>query len=47
MLSSIFVDRPRLAIKQGVTVKEKSSALLGIVVVYSSKNSHDPLFISN
>src|SRR5271157_2062298 len=33
--------------KQGVTVKKKSSALLGVIAVYSPKGGHDPLFISN
>ncbi|MDH3031397.1 efflux RND transporter permease subunit [Methylobacterium fujisawaense] len=33
--------------KQGVTVKKKSSALLGVLAVYSPKGMQDPLFISN
>jgi hydrophobe/amphiphile efflux-1 (HAE1) family protein len=33
--------------KQGVTVKKKSSALLGVVALYSPKHTHDPLFLSN
>ena len=33
--------------KQGVTVKKKSSALLGVIALYSPKGTHDPLFISN
>src|SRR6516165_3049446 len=33
--------------KQGVTVKKKSSALLGVISVYSPKHAHDPLFLSN
>ena len=33
--------------RQGVTVKKKSSALLGVIAVYSPKRTHDPLFISN
>src|ERR1700723_2798556 len=33
--------------RQGVTVKKKSSALLGVIAVYSPKHSHDPLFLSN
>ena len=33
--------------KQGVTVKKKSSALLGVIAVYSPKGTLDPLFISN
>src|SRR3984885_14313818 len=33
--------------KQGVTVQKKSSAILGVIAVYSPKQTHDPLFISN
>src|ERR1700744_2502335 len=33
--------------RQGITVKKNSSALLGVVAVYSPKHSHDPLFLSN
>jgi hydrophobe/amphiphile efflux-1 (HAE1) family protein len=33
--------------RQGVTVKKKSSALLGVVAFYSPKHTLDPLFISN
>jgi len=33
--------------KQGVTVKKKSSALLGVIAVYSPKHTYDPLFLSN
>src|SRR6516225_9764548 len=33
--------------RQGVTVKKKSSALLGVIAVYSPKRTYDPLFISN
>jgi hydrophobe/amphiphile efflux-1 (HAE1) family protein len=33
--------------KQGITVKKKSSALLGVVGVYAPKHTHDPLFLSN
>jgi multidrug efflux pump subunit AcrB len=33
--------------RQGVTVKKKSSALLGVVAVYSPRHTHDPLYISN
>src|SRR6516162_4688620 len=33
--------------KQGVTVKKKSSALLGVIALYSPKHTHDPLFLSN
>jgi hydrophobe/amphiphile efflux-1 (HAE1) family protein len=33
--------------QQGVTVKKQSSALLGVVALYSPKKSYEPLFISN
>jgi hydrophobe/amphiphile efflux-1 (HAE1) family protein len=33
--------------RQGVTVKKKSSALLGVIALYSPKHTHDPLFLSN
>jgi hydrophobe/amphiphile efflux-1 (HAE1) family protein len=33
--------------RQGVTVKKKSSALLGVVAVYSPNGTYDPLFLSN
>src|SRR3954451_8382017 len=33
--------------RQGITVKKKSSALLGVVAVYSPKRTYDPLFLSN
>ena len=33
--------------RQGLTVKKKSSALLGVIAVYSPKHSHDSLFLSN
>ena len=33
--------------RQGVTVKKKSSALLGVIALYSPEKTHDPLFISN
>src|SRR5690242_9414884 len=33
--------------RQGITVKKKSSALLGLVSLYSPKGTHNPLFISN
>jgi multidrug efflux pump len=42
-LSSLPQDVQR----QGVTVKKKSSALLGVIALYSPKHTHDPLFISN
>src|SRR6516162_5522806 len=42
-LSSLPEDVQR----QGVAVKKKSSALLGVIAVYSPRRTHDPLFISN
>ncbi len=33
--------------RQGVTVKKKSSALLGVIAFYAPKSTHDPLFLSN
>lgn len=33
--------------RQGVTVKKKSSALLGVLAVYSPKHTRDPLYLSN
>ena len=33
--------------RQGVTVKKKSSALLGVIAVYAPKATHDPLYLSN
>ena len=33
--------------RQGVTVKKKSSALLGVISVYSPKKTHDALYLSN
>ncbi|MGB8628471.1 MAG: efflux RND transporter permease subunit, partial [Xanthobacteraceae bacterium] len=33
--------------RQGVTVKKKSAALLGVISFYSPKHTHDPLFLSN
>src|SRR5215813_2297861 len=33
--------------RQGVTVKKKSSALLGVIAVYSPKHTHDQLYLSN
>ena len=33
--------------RQGVVVKKKSSALLGVIAFYSPKHTHDPLFLSN
>ncbi len=38
---------PQEVSRQGVTVKKKSSAILGVIAVYSPKQTHDPLFISN
>ncbi len=42
-LSSLPSDVQR----QGVTVKKKSSALLGVIAFYSPQHTHDPLFLSN
>jgi hydrophobe/amphiphile efflux-1 (HAE1) family protein len=42
-LSSLPPDVQR----QGVVVKKKSSALLGVIAVYSPQHTHDPLFLSN
>jgi hydrophobe/amphiphile efflux-1 (HAE1) family protein len=42
-LSSLPQDVQR----QGVSVKKRSSALLGAIVLYSPKHTHDPLFLSN
>src|SRR6202035_498583 len=42
-LSSLPSDVQR----QGVTVKKKSSALLGVIALYSPKHTHDQLFLSN
>jgi hydrophobe/amphiphile efflux-1 (HAE1) family protein len=33
--------------RQGIVVKKKSSALLGVIALYSPKHTHDPLFLSN
>ena len=33
--------------RQGVSVKKKSSALLGVIALYSPKHTYDPLFLSN
>ncbi|MBO0755722.1 MAG: multidrug efflux RND transporter permease subunit [Bradyrhizobiaceae bacterium] len=42
-LSSLPSDVQR----QGITVKKKSSALLGVVALYSPKHTHDQLYLSN
>src|SRR3982074_806811 len=42
-LSSLPSDVQR----QGITVKKKSSALLGVIAIYSPKHTHDQLFLSN
>src|SRR6202030_1059114 len=42
-----FPQLPPEVQRQGVTVKKKSSALLGVISVYSPQHSHDPLFLSN
>src|SRR5215472_7263709 len=33
--------------RQGISVKKKSSALLGVIALYSPKHTHDPLYLSN
>lgn len=33
--------------KQGIVVKKKSSALLGVIALYSPKHTYDPLYLSN
>jgi HAE1 family hydrophobic/amphiphilic exporter-1 len=33
--------------RQGLTIKKKSSALLQVISIYSPKNTHDALFLSN
>src|SRR5229473_4188028 len=38
---------PQEVQRQGVVVKKKSSALLGVIAFYSPKHTHDPLFLSN
>jgi hydrophobe/amphiphile efflux-1 (HAE1) family protein len=38
---------PQEVQRQGITVKKKSSALLGVIAVYSPKHTYDPLFLSN
>jgi multidrug efflux pump len=42
-LSSLPQDVQR----QGITVKKKSSALLGVIALYSPKHTHDQLYLSN
>ncbi|HEX4555041.1 MAG TPA: multidrug efflux RND transporter permease subunit [Xanthobacteraceae bacterium] len=42
-LSSLPEDVQR----QGVSVKKKSSALLGVIAIYSPKHTHDQLYLSN
>ena len=42
-LSSLPPDVQR----QGITVKKKSSALLGVIALYSPKHTHEQLFLSN
>jgi hydrophobe/amphiphile efflux-1 (HAE1) family protein len=38
---------PQEVSRQGITVKKKSSAILGVIVLSSPKQTHNPLFISN
>jgi hydrophobe/amphiphile efflux-1 (HAE1) family protein len=42
-LSSLPQDVQR----QGISVKKKSSALLGVIAIYSPKHTHDQLYLSN
>ncbi|MGB6449103.1 MAG: efflux RND transporter permease subunit, partial [Xanthobacteraceae bacterium] len=42
-----FPQLPPEVQRQGVTVKKKSSALLGVIAVYSPKHTRDPLYLSN
>src|SRR5882757_7555215 len=42
-LSSLPEDVQR----QGISVKKKSSALLGVIALYSPKHTHDQLYLSN
>src|ERR1700735_1063698 len=38
---------PQDVTRQGITVKKKSAAILGLLAVYSPKQTHDPLYLSN
>src|SRR5262249_18108700 len=40
-------NRPDEVQRQGISVKKKSSALLGVIALYSPKHTHDPLYLSN
>src|SRR6202166_1156110 len=42
-----LANLPQDVQRQGVTVKKKSSALLGVIALYSPKHTHDQLFLSN
>jgi hydrophobe/amphiphile efflux-1 (HAE1) family protein len=42
-----FPSLPSEVQRQGVTVKKKSSALLGVIALYSPKGTRDPLYFSN
>ena len=46
-VQSALASLPSEVQRQGVTVKKKSSALLGVIAVFSPKGTHDPLFLSN
>ena len=46
-LQTAMSKLPQDVRNQGVTVRKKSSALLGVVSLYSPKQTHDELFISN
>src|SRR3984893_11859147 len=43
-VQAAMANLPQEAQRLGVTVKKQSSALLGVIAVYSPKHTHDPLF---
>src|SRR5438128_1368852 len=54
MISSIFIDRPRLAFVvsivitlAGLLIRKKSAALLQIITIYSPKHTYDALYLNN
>jgi hydrophobe/amphiphile efflux-1 (HAE1) family protein len=46
-VQTAMASLPQDVQRQGVTIKKKSSALLGVIAVYSPKHTHDPLYLSN
>jgi hydrophobe/amphiphile efflux-1 (HAE1) family protein len=46
-VQTALASLPEEVQRQGVTVKKKSSALLGVVAVDSPNHTYDPLFLSN